>query len=127
MAMTASVLPYSLELAAMRRASKRVFGILLSLEPAIATAAGWLLLGQHAGPAALAAIIIVIAASTGSALGDKSRRPGDRNTAQQSGATRITSRPGEIAADPVTPESQERTCTGDSCSSPRRLLQQSLY
>jgi inner membrane transporter RhtA len=68
MAIMASVVPYSLELAAMRRAPKRVFGILLSLEPAIATMAGWLLLGQHPGPAALAAIIIVIAASTGSTL-----------------------------------------------------------
>jgi hypothetical protein len=36
--------------------------------------AGWLLLDQHASPAALAAIIIVIAASTGSALGDKGLR-----------------------------------------------------
>jgi inner membrane transporter RhtA len=69
MALMASVLPYSLELAAMRRAPKRVFGILLSLEPAVATTAGWLLLGQHAGPAALAAVVIVVAASVGSALG----------------------------------------------------------
>ena len=72
MAIMASVVPYSLELAAMRRAPKRVFGILLSLEPAIATVAGWLLLGQHAGPAALAAVLIVIVASTGSTLGSGS-------------------------------------------------------
>ena len=72
MAMMASVVPYSLELAAMRRAPKRVFGILLSLEPAIATAAGWLLLGQHTGPVALVAVLIVIAASTGSTLGSGS-------------------------------------------------------
>jgi len=71
MAILASVLPYSLELAAIRRAPKRVFGILLSLEPAVATVAGWLLLGQHAAPVALAAVVIVVAASTGSALGAK--------------------------------------------------------
>jgi inner membrane transporter RhtA len=71
MALLASVLPYSLELAAMRRAPKRVFGILLSLEPAVATTAGWLLLGQHAAPAALAAVVIVVAASIGSALGSR--------------------------------------------------------
>jgi len=65
------VLPYSLELAAMRRAPKRVFGILLSLEPAVATTAGWLLLGQHAAPVALAAVVIVVAASIGSALGSR--------------------------------------------------------
>jgi inner membrane transporter RhtA len=68
-AMLASVVPYTLELAAMRRAPKRVFGILLSLEPAVATMAGWLLLGQHAPPVALAAVVIVVGASTGSALG----------------------------------------------------------
>jgi inner membrane transporter RhtA len=76
MAMMASVVPYSLELAAMRRAPKRVFGILLSLEPAVATVAGWLLLGQHAASAALAAIVTVIAASAGSTLGGGRRRPG---------------------------------------------------
>jgi len=77
MAMMASVVPYSLELAAMRRAPKRVFGILLSLEPAVATVAGWLLLGQHAAPAALAAIVTVIAASAGSTLAPGGGR-GDR-------------------------------------------------
>jgi inner membrane transporter RhtA len=71
MAMLASVVPYSLELAAMRRAPKRVFGILLSLEPAVAMMAGWLLLGQHASAVALAAVVIVVAASTGSALGSR--------------------------------------------------------
>jgi inner membrane transporter RhtA len=75
MAMLASVVPYSLELAAMRRAPKRVFGILLSLEPAVATMAGWLLLGQHASAVALAAVVIVVAASTGSALGAKDSAP----------------------------------------------------
>jgi inner membrane transporter RhtA len=71
MAVMASVLPYTLELAAMRRAPRRVFGILLSLEPAVATLAGWLLLGQGATPLALVAVVTVIAASTGSALGAK--------------------------------------------------------
>ncbi|MGC1568447.1 MAG: EamA family transporter [Trebonia sp.] len=71
MAMLASVVPYSLELAAMRRAPKRVFGILLSLEPAVATMAGWLLLGQHASAVALAAVVIVVVASAGSTMGSR--------------------------------------------------------
>ena len=75
MAMLASVVPYSLELAAMRRAPKRVFGILLSLEPAVATMAGWLLLGQHASAVALAAVVIVVAASAGSTMGAKNANP----------------------------------------------------
>jgi inner membrane transporter RhtA len=77
MAMLASVVPYSLELAAMRRAPKRVFGILLSLEPAVATMAGWLLLGQHASAVALAAVVIVVVASAGSTMGAKSANAGN--------------------------------------------------
>jgi inner membrane transporter RhtA len=67
-AVLASVVPYTLELAAMRRAPRRVFGILLSLEPAVATLAGWLLLGQRAGLVAVTAVAVVVLASTGSAL-----------------------------------------------------------
>lgn len=68
-AMMASVVPYTLELAAMRRAPRRVFGILLSLDPALATLTGWLLLGQRAAPVAIAAVATVITASAGSTLG----------------------------------------------------------
>jgi inner membrane transporter RhtA len=67
-AVLASVVPYTLELAAMRRAPRRVFGILLSLEPAVATLAGWALLGQRAGFVAIAAIAVVILASVGATL-----------------------------------------------------------
>ena len=55
----------------MRRAPRRVFGILLSLEPAVATLAGWALLGQRTPPAAVAAIALVILASTGATLSAK--------------------------------------------------------
>jgi inner membrane transporter RhtA len=77
-ALLGSVIPYTLELAAMRRAPRRVFGILLSLEPAVATLAGWLLLGQHAGPAAVIGVTVVIAASAGSTLG--ARQPAEPET-----------------------------------------------
>jgi inner membrane transporter RhtA len=68
-ALLASVVPYTLELAALRRAPRRVFGILLSLEPAVAMLAGWVLLGQRPVPLAVAAAALVVLASTGSALG----------------------------------------------------------
>ena len=67
-AVLASVVPYTLELAAMRRAPRRVFGILLSLEPAVATLGGWALLGQRTTAVALAAIAAVVLASAGAAL-----------------------------------------------------------
>jgi inner membrane transporter RhtA len=70
-AVLASVVPYTLELAAMRRAPRRVFGILLSLEPGVATLAGWVLLGQRTPPVAIAAIALVVVASAGAALSAK--------------------------------------------------------
>ncbi|MDN4614307.1 EamA family transporter [Leifsonia sp. F6_8S_P_1B] len=68
MAVLASVIPYTLELSALRRLPERVFGVLLALEPAVATLAGWLLLGQTSGWLRLAAIALVIAASIGSTV-----------------------------------------------------------
>jgi inner membrane transporter RhtA len=70
-AVLASVVPYTLELAAMRRVPRRVFGILLSLEPGVATLAGWVLLGQRTPPVAIAAIALVVVASAGAALSAK--------------------------------------------------------
>ncbi len=65
-AVMSSVLPYSLEFSAMRRLPKAAFGVLLSVEPAIAALAGWLLLGQSIGVLGLAAIALVVGASVGS-------------------------------------------------------------
>ncbi len=71
-ALLSSVIPYGLELEALRSIPTRVFGILMSLEPAAAAAAGWLLLGQHLGTRELTALALVSAASVGVTLG---RRP----------------------------------------------------
>jgi inner membrane transporter RhtA len=69
----ASVIPYTLELSALRRLPARVFGVLLSLEPAIAATAGWLLLGQRLGGWQWVAVGVVVSASAGSTL--TARRP----------------------------------------------------
>lgn len=69
----ASVIPYSLELSALRRLPAHVFGVLLSLEPAIAATAGWLLLGQEQGPWEWVAVAVVVAASAGSTLSAQPR------------------------------------------------------
>ncbi|GAT73708.1 EamA family transporter [Microbacterium hydrocarbonoxydans] len=73
-AVLASVIPYSFELAALRRLPQRVFGVLLSLEPAFATLAGWLILGQEATVLRMLAIGLVIAASVGTTLGVRRER-----------------------------------------------------
>jgi inner membrane transporter RhtA len=64
-AMLSSVLPYSLELEALRRLPPRVFGVLMSLEPAVAAVVGLLLLHQQVGLRAAVAIALVIVASLG--------------------------------------------------------------
>ena len=74
-AVLSSVIPYSFELAALRRLPQRVFGVLLSLEPAFATLAGWLILGQDATALRMLAIALVVAASVGTTMGVRRRRP----------------------------------------------------
>ncbi|MFI5490983.1 EamA family transporter [Actinoplanes sp. NPDC051859] len=62
----ASVIPYTLEISALRRLPKRTFGILLSLEPVVAATAGWLLLAQPLNWAGGVAMVVVVLASIGS-------------------------------------------------------------
>jgi inner membrane transporter RhtA len=66
-ALASSVLPYSLELEALRRLPAAVFGVLMSLEPAVAAFAGFVVLGQDLGARELAAIAMVVTASAGAA------------------------------------------------------------
>jgi inner membrane transporter RhtA len=60
-----SVIPYSLELQALRRLEKRIFSILMSLEPAMAALAGLLILGERLTAVDLVAMACVVAASVG--------------------------------------------------------------
>lgn len=62
-AVLSSVLPYSLELLALRRLTARVFGILLSLEPACAALAGLVVLGQRLAAVQLVGMGLVVLAS----------------------------------------------------------------
>ncbi|MFF4385258.1 MULTISPECIES: EamA family transporter [unclassified Streptomyces] len=64
-AVLSSVLPYTLELLALRRMPAPTFAILMSLEPAIAAAAGFLVLNQAMSALDALAIALVIAASMG--------------------------------------------------------------
>jgi len=62
-AVLSSVLPYSFELAALRHLSANVFGILLSLEPAVAAVAGLLVLHQRLDATQLVGMALVVLAS----------------------------------------------------------------
>ncbi|WP_257879738.1 EamA family transporter [Kocuria flava] len=74
----ASVIPYTLELSALRRLPAPVFSILLSLEPAFAALFGWILLGQDSGVLRNLAIALVILASVGVTLTSPRRRAPER-------------------------------------------------
>ncbi|WNM35980.1 EamA family transporter [Streptomyces sp. Li-HN-5-11] len=64
-ALLSSVLPYTLELLALRRLPASTFAVLMSLEPALAATAGFLVLGQSLSPLEALAIALVVAASMG--------------------------------------------------------------
>jgi inner membrane transporter RhtA len=64
-ALMSSVLPYSLETEALRRLPANVFGVLMSLEPAVAAIAGFLVLGQDLRAPDIVGMALVIAASIG--------------------------------------------------------------
>nr|WP_260332997.1 EamA family transporter [Streptomyces sp. REN17] len=64
-AVLSSVLPYTLELLALRRMPASTFAVLMSLEPAVAAVAGFLVLNQTLSVTEGLAITLVIAASMG--------------------------------------------------------------
>jgi inner membrane transporter RhtA len=60
-----SAIPYALELEALRRLPNSVFGVLMSIEPAIAALVGFIALSQGLAAPELVAIGLVVAASAG--------------------------------------------------------------
>lgn len=64
-ALLSSVVPYSVELEALRRIPAHVFGVLMSLEPAVAALCGLVVLGQALHPVQWIAVCLVVGASVG--------------------------------------------------------------
>jgi inner membrane transporter RhtA len=67
-ALLSSLIPYSLEIVALRRMRPGPFGLLMSLEPAVAALAGVLVLGESVSAVLVLAIAMVISASVGTTL-----------------------------------------------------------
>jgi inner membrane transporter RhtA len=63
--MLSSAIPYSFENEALRRIAPSVFGVLMSLEPAMAALAGLIVLGQGLGARSVIGIALVVCASVG--------------------------------------------------------------
>ncbi|WP_425608754.1 EamA family transporter [Streptomyces albipurpureus] len=73
-ALLSSVLPYTLELLALRRLPAPTFAVLMSLEPAVAATAGFLVLNQALAVTDALAITLVIVASIGAVRSQVRRR-----------------------------------------------------
>jgi inner membrane transporter RhtA len=71
-----SAIPFSFEMEALRRMAASLFGVLMSLEPAMAALAGFVLLGQQLGARAVLGIALIVAASVGASMGSR-RAPTD--------------------------------------------------
>ncbi len=76
-AMLSSFVPYSLELEALRRIRPHVFGVMMSLEPAMAALAGLVVIGQGLSVLDVVAIGFVVAASAGATLRARGPAPID--------------------------------------------------
>ena len=76
-AILSSAIPYSAEFEALRLMPEHTFGVLLSLEPAVAALAGYLLLDQSLGARELAGIGFVMAATAGAVAGTRAPVPRD--------------------------------------------------
>jgi inner membrane transporter RhtA len=67
-AMLSSLIPYSLEITALRRLSAYRFGLLMSLQPAVAALAGVIVLGQPLTVVLTIALAMVVVASIGNTV-----------------------------------------------------------
>jgi inner membrane transporter RhtA len=79
-ALLSSLIPYSLEIVALRRLKASTFGLLMSLEPAFAALAGVIVLSQPLTGVLLVALVMVVIASvgttvTGRAVGSAGNEP----------------------------------------------------
>ncbi|GAA4358793.1 DMT family transporter [Hymenobacter saemangeumensis] len=72
-ALFSSMLPFSLEMRALRSMPTRTFSILMSLEPVVAALLGWLVLHEHLSLGQWVAVACIVVASAGATL--TARRP----------------------------------------------------
>ncbi|MGN6665160.1 MAG: EamA family transporter [Solirubrobacterales bacterium] len=72
-----TAIPYAFEMEALRRLPQAVFGVLMSLEPAVAAAIGFLALSQDLTAHEVVAIALVVIASAGALRGAATPAPHD--------------------------------------------------
>lgn len=93
-AVLSSLIPYSLELIALRRLSAATFGLLMSVEPAFGALAGMLVLSQRPQLRTVAAIVLVVVASAGTTI------EASRSSTRRAGRAAAGDAAGEVLAGP---------------------------
>lgn len=71
-ALMSSMIPYLLDMFAMARMPRRVFGVLLSASPAVAALAGWIILKEALTPLQWTGVAAIVLACAGAAWGARS-------------------------------------------------------
>jgi inner membrane transporter RhtA len=102
-AVLSSALPYALELAAIKRVRPSTYGVLLSIEPAIAALWGFVILSQRLAARELLGIVAIVLAAAGAAWTSTVDVPRPaargRRPSEPAGAAR-PAEPGETTGDP---------------------------
>jgi inner membrane transporter RhtA len=75
LALFSSVLPFTLEMQALKALPTRTFSILMSLEPAAAAVSGWLLLHERLTTGQWLAVVLIVIASAGATLTTSHAQP----------------------------------------------------
>jgi inner membrane transporter RhtA len=73
-AMLSAIVPFSLEVTARRHIKPGLFGVLMSLSPAVAAISGFVVLGQELGAQQLAGMAMVVLASAATIRGSRGAR-----------------------------------------------------
>lgn len=97
------VVPFALEMIALRHLTAAAFGTLMCLEPAIALVVGLVLLGQLPGPGAVVGLALVVAAGLG-AERSGARGGGDHAEASEEAVAAEEAGPGDPVAASATGE-----------------------
>ena len=96
-AILSSVLPYTFELEALRRLTPRVFGVLMSMEPAVAALAGLLILNETLAARQWAGVACVIAACIAATLSQRGVPPATARLDFTPSSSKPRSRPRELS------------------------------
>ncbi|HEX5287450.1 MAG TPA: DUF3072 domain-containing protein, partial [Streptosporangiaceae bacterium] len=131
LALLLPVIPFGLEMYALRRLTTAAFGTLMCLEPALALLAGLVLLGQVPGLAALAGVALVVAAGLGAVrTGARQHETHVRIDSERVGVPAIYT--GGVMSEEMTPQENpakdpEDWVTGDEpMTGPQRSYLQTL-